>query len=333
MASKHKGQLTTLLKIIVAVVLIGYMVRSGHLDPSALWNLMTLPNVALALGLVGINILLAAWRWIILLHARGFYIPMGYGFSLYLIGIFFNHAIPGSVGGDLVRGYYLVMDHPERRLDSILSIAIDRVLGLYSFFILTLVAVAMDYDFVMSHEKIRWVAMSCFLVFLGMTAVFVVSFSVRLSDVLGVGYLRKRIGAFDKLMEAFQRFGQNRKVIALSVLVSLLAQLFSMLFFYMLAQLTGETDITWNAVMFAVPMGFLVTAVPIAPAGVGVGQVAFLYLFQTYLEKTTTFGSTAITAFQLTMVCWAVVGAVLYLKRRKPKDLDQMAELTEAPIA
>jgi hypothetical protein len=80
-------------------------------------------------------------------------------------------------------------------------------------------------------------------------------------------------------------------------------------------------------------MGFLVTAVPIAPAGVGVGQVAFHYLFQTYLDRPTTFGTTAITAFQLTLVCWAVVGAVLYLRRRKPKDLDQMAKLSEAPIA
>lgn len=333
MASKHKGRLTTVLKIILAAVLIAYMVRSGHLDPSALWNLMTFPNVALALLLVGVNIFLAAWRWIILLHARGFYIPLGYGFSLYLIGIFFNHAIPGAVGGDLVRGYYLVMDHPERRMDSILSIAIDRILGLYSFFILTLVAVALDYDFVMSHEKIRWVALSCFLVFIGMTGVFAIGFSARLSHALGVGYLRNRIPPFDKLMDAFQRFGENRKVIALSVFVSLLAQLFAMLFFFMLAQMTGETDVTWNSVMFAVPMGFLVTAVPIAPAGVGVGQVAFHYLFQTYLDRPTTFGTTAITAFQLTLVCWAVVGAVLYLRRRKPKDLDQMAELSEAPIA
>ncbi|NJL25268.1 MAG: hypothetical protein HC902_08875, partial [Calothrix sp. SM1_5_4] len=48
--------------------------------------------------------------------------PFGIWFSLYLIGIFFNFALPGSVGGDVVRGYYLVADHPERRMDSILSI-------------------------------------------------------------------------------------------------------------------------------------------------------------------------------------------------------------------
>lgn len=331
MASKTKGLLTTAIKILIAVALIAYMVKSGHLDPSALWNLMTGPNMLLALVLVGINILLSAWRWIILLHARGFYIPVGYGFSLYLIGIFFNHAIPGAVGGDLVRGYYLVKDHPDRRMDAVLSILIDRVLGLYSFFVLTLVAVFWDFDFVMSHEQIRWVAALCLIIFAIMTVVFTVGFSQRLSRLFGISFLRQKIQALDKVVGAFHLFGKNRRVIALSVLVSLLAQTFSMGFFYFLGQISGEAGITWNAIMFAVPMGFVVTAVPIAPAGVGVGQVAFHYLFQTYLDRPTQFGTTAITAFQLTVVCWALVGAVLYLRRRKPKDLEQMAEIAEVP--
>ena len=110
-------------------------------------------------------------------------------------------------------------------------------------------------------------------------------------------------------------------MIALSVLVSLLSQAATMVFFYQLAQVMGELDVTWKAVLFAVPMGFLITAIPIAPAGIGVGQVGFSYLFQAYLDRPTQFGATAITAYQLTVVCWALVGALLYLRRKKPKEL------------
>ncbi len=78
---------------------------------------------------------------------------------------------------------------------------------------------------------------------------------------------------------------------------------------------------TFNAILFAVPMGFLVTALPIAPAGVGVGQVAFAYLFQAYLQSDTQFGANSITAYQLSAVAWAIVGAFLYLRRKKPKEL------------
>lgn len=329
MLRKYSGILKTGLKLAVAAALIIFMVRSGHLDPKELWDLMTPYNVTLALIVCACNLVLAAWRWLLLLKARGFHIPFIYGFKLYLIGIFFNYALPGAVGGDLVRGYYLCAEHPERKADSILSILIDRVLGLYSFFLLSLIAVMFDYQFVMGHEKIRWVAILCFFIFAGMTLFFTVAFSKRLTRAFGLEHFFNKYDVLKRQVEAFQRFGQDPKIIALSVLVSILAQVFTMVFFYQVGVVTGETAITWKAVLFAVPMGFVVTAVPIAPAGIGVGQVAFHYLFSTYLDKPTQVGTTAITAFQLCSVVFAAVGAVIYLRHRRPKELAQMETALE----
>lgn len=322
MSPKAKGRLTLLLKICVAVGLITYLVQKGHLDPKDLWELMTPANIALALGLAGLSTLMAAWRWTILLQARGFPVTLRSCFSLYLIGIFFNHALPGSVGGDVVRGYYLVAENPDRRMDSVLSIVIDRVLGLYSFFMLTLAATALDFEFVSSHENIRWVALMCFLIFTGLTCFFVVAFSHRLSKLFGLDFFERRIPIVHRIVVGIHHFGRDRKVIALSVLVSLVTQLITCLFFYQMGLVSGESAITFNAVLFAVPMGFLVTAIPLAPAGIGVGQVAFSYLFQAYLEKETQFGANSITAYQLSAMCLAVLGAVIYLKRKKPKELE-----------
>lgn len=328
MASKTKSRLILLLKITVAVLLIGYLLREGHLDLSGLWSLMTVPNVLVALTLVGLNIGLCAWRWVILLRARGFNFGFGYGYSLYLIGMFFNFALPGSIGGDVVKGYYLVKDYPERKVDGILSILIDRILGLYSFFILTLIAVVWDFDFVMSHEKIRWVAGFCLAVFVGMTVFFLVAFSTRLSQWTGLEYVGAKVKKIHTLLDAFHRFGKDRRTIALSVSVSLMSQFFTLAFFYQFAMIYGETDMTWKAILFAVPMGFVVTAIPVSPAGVGVGQVAFKYLFETYLGKPTAFGATAITAIQIATLVWAMGGAIIYLRRGKPAI--QEMEATEA---
>ena len=97
----------------MAVGLIVFLVRSGHLDLKVVWEFMTVRNLVLAVVLAGINIVMAIWRWIVLLKARGFYVPFVYGLSLYMIGMFFNYALPGAVSGDLVRGYYLVQDYPS----------------------------------------------------------------------------------------------------------------------------------------------------------------------------------------------------------------------------
>lgn len=329
MRTKVSSTLSLAAKICVAVGLIVFLVRSGHLDLKTVWDLMTFPNVVIALTLAGINTWLAAWRWILLLKARGFYLPFAHGFKLYLIGMFFNFALPGSVSGDLVRGYYLVKDYPDRRLDSILSVLIDRILGLYSFFILTLIAVLWDWDFVMGHEQIRWVAMLSFCIFLGMTAFFLLGFSGRIYRFTRLEHIINKIGPLHKVMEGFQRFGKDRKIITFSLLVSLLAQVFTMVFFYQLGVLMHEPGATWKAILFAVPMGFVVTAVPIAPAGIGVGQVAFLYLFQIYMGKPSQYGAIAITAFQLSVAAWALIGAYFYVRRRKPHELDNLESKME----
>jgi glycosyltransferase 2 family protein len=329
MASKTRSWLSFIAKVAVAVGLITYMVRGGHLDLKVLWDLLTPKNIAIAMILTGLSTVSAAWRWIFLLRARGFYIPFAYGLRLYLIGMFFNFALPGAVSGDLVRGFYLVQDYPDRKMDSVLSILIDRVLGLYSFFILSLVAVLWDFDFVVHHEQIRWLGIMCALVFLGLTVLFTIGFSRRLSKHTRFDALVRMVPRLHDLMTGFQRFGEDRRIIALSVIASIVAQLFCMAFFYYLAQILDETAITWSAIMFAVPMGFLVTAVPISPAGVGVGQVAFLYLFRTYVNQPTQFGATSITAFQVALAAWAVVGAACYLFRRKPHELDNMQSTME----
>ena len=315
--SRVKKWVAIALKVALALGLLTYLVRSGHLDPKELWAVMTPANVALGLALVGLSTYLSAWRWILLLRARGIAISQSYGVSLYLIGIFFNHALPGSVGGDVVRGYYLVADYPGHRLDAILSVLIDRVLGLYSFFILALVAVIIDWRFVTEQESLRLLALFCAVMFVGMTGFFVTVFSPRLTRALGLDFLERRVPPLHCLVEGFQAYGRNRGTIINSVAISVLAQLIVMLFFKEIGVVTGE-EVSWTSILFAVPMGFLVTAIPISPAGVGVGQMAFLYLFKVYLARETSYGAVAVTAFQLTLLSWGLVGALLYLRRQRP---------------
>src|SRR5690606_37539382 len=76
----------------------------------------------------------------LLLKSQGIIRTWKFVFSLTLIGNFFNFALPGGVGGDLVKGYYLIRDHQRDRMKSAASILLDRVLGFYVLFLLAFVA-------------------------------------------------------------------------------------------------------------------------------------------------------------------------------------------------
>lgn len=80
------------------------------------------------------------WQW--LARPLGFPQNLRQFTGLYFIGMYFNLILPTSVGGDVVRAYYL--DHRSgRRLASLLSVFMDRFTGLLVLLALACAAVVL----------------------------------------------------------------------------------------------------------------------------------------------------------------------------------------------
>ena len=71
----------------------------------------------------------SGWRWQLLARPLGFDGSVWKFTSLYFVGMFFNLLLPTSVGGDVVRAWYLD-NRPGRRLPAMLSVLVDRASGL-----------------------------------------------------------------------------------------------------------------------------------------------------------------------------------------------------------
>jgi len=84
---------------------------------------------ALVIFLIG-HVLIAL-RWALLLSTQQIYIGKLTAVKLYYLGWFYNNFMPGAVGGDLVRAWY-VTRHTDKRLHAALSVFADRVVGLIS---------------------------------------------------------------------------------------------------------------------------------------------------------------------------------------------------------
>jgi len=323
-----KSRIKFALKIAVAAALIYFLLHTGLLKVGSLKELLNLQTVAIALILVGINLVMLNWRWYWLLKSRGFMVSFGQTFVLYLIGVFFNYALPSSVGGDVVKAYYLAREQKNRRVEAVLSVLIDRVLGLYSLLMLSLISVVWDFEFVQSNPQIRWMAFLCGVLAFVMSVCLLIGFSTRIDRALRITQTLRKIPKFHKIVEVFeamQMFGKQRSAIFLSILVSLVAQTVSIIFFAFVGSALGA-HISFPAYMFCVPIGFVAMALPIAPAGVGVGQVAFLFLFHAYAKDSGDVGASAITAFQLALLVWGLVGAIFYVRYKSPMPLNEIAD-------
>ena len=77
-----------------------------------------------------IALLINTFRWIRLLAFEKVHLSFSDGYSLSLIGIFFNFVIPGGVGGDVVKCGYLFKRYPSQKWFVGWSTLMDRILGL-----------------------------------------------------------------------------------------------------------------------------------------------------------------------------------------------------------
>ncbi len=85
----------------------------------------------LALGIFFIGQIIVAFRWWLLLRTQSIHITIWAAVRLHFLGLFYNNVMPSSVGGDLIRAWY-VTRHTDKKFEAALSVFVDRIIGLAS---------------------------------------------------------------------------------------------------------------------------------------------------------------------------------------------------------
>jgi len=90
---------------------------------------------AVAMGIYIIGQLIFVARWSLLLKVQSIKIGFWPAVRLHLLGLFYNNCLPGAIGGDLPRAWY-VTKHTDKKLEAALSVFVDRVIGLIGMLIM-----------------------------------------------------------------------------------------------------------------------------------------------------------------------------------------------------
>lgn len=93
-------------------------------------------KVALAFALLALATLTVATRWWRLLIVHDCPTRWRDAVRFTYVGLFFNVVFPGFNGGDVARAVAVVQRHPERRPEALMSVVVDRVLGLFSMVVI-----------------------------------------------------------------------------------------------------------------------------------------------------------------------------------------------------
>lgn len=153
------------LRLGIGVALIGLLLWVGLLDVRALAGalLHPAPLFGALLALFG-TLLVAAVRWQLLLRVQEIRLPGRATLRVVLAASFFSTFLPGALGGDLVRSGYIIRAARGRASTGLLSLLMDRVLGLAGLLVASaLMALTHPAEIPATTTTTLWVALTVLL--------------------------------------------------------------------------------------------------------------------------------------------------------------------------
>ena len=324
-----------LLRPAIALVFLYLLVLKGPFQPQQISFILSQKKL-MVLGtlLVLFQFLLASLRWKKIIEMRTS-ISLIHSFQLTLIGQFFSFFIPGGVSGDVVKALELSKLKSLKKSECFATVISDRVLGLFSMVLFSTLFLIIEFANTKSPSLLKYLFFSSLLLFFIFS---VFGFGLKIIEKVSKLFPNKD-GLFFKIFASglttlnlsFMNF-LNKKIIFSTVLISLSIQLIST-YFMMEVITTLNVPLPSYFLFFALScFGFLASALPITPAGIGIGQAVFYYLFADISPDLGRSAVTAISVLQLFFLAYAVVGGIIFatkpFSKIKEKQLNDYKSTT-----
>lgn len=242
------------------------------------------------------------------------------------IGIFFNNLVPGQTGGDVVKALYVMRHCPGGRVPALVSVVVDRVLGLAALAILGAVVV------LFFLERFRVLALGIWTVIIVLAIAGALVFSRRLRrrirlDALVRALPQKVAHLLQQVDQAVFLYRSHKRGIVLWLLASIGNHVISVLSVVFIGHALG-VGLPSAEYFVLVPVINIVSSVPIAPNGWGVGEALYGKLFgdygAVYLDGVAdpervmrTRGVALSILFRIHLTLWSLLGGILMLFERE----------------
>lgn len=292
---RYAKGLWLIIKSAVAGAMIWFLIHQGLLD----FTLILQGAIALNVVMVGLVLNLAmislgAVRWHILLLSQDIVLPFAWSHRMIYLTMCFNMLVPGAVGGDALRLAYVARKVPDvQKGSAILTIFVDRFIGLYTLFVLALLPLLFNLPALYPLLPIRLLIFSLALV-VGGGPLFIL---LLFWGAHRIPLLHNRKGAgkmgavIDPIIRAVRLFRQSKGRLIAALLVSALAQTLEIISLLCIAYSLGMLTVPASHFFVAAPIAWVANILPISPGGLGVGEAAFSQMFQ-WLQPSST-----VTAF------------------------------------
>ena len=252
-------------------------------------------------------------RWQILMRVQGMFMSWRRATMLFFVGLFFNLFMPGYTGGDFARLYYLMREFPDKKKESVLTVVMDRLIGMAALVLTALLTTILRWHWLQKTPQatvLLWVLLSMLIGFVLITAGSFAVTGFKLVDRLPQHFpFRDRLV---ETSEAYHLFARSKKSLLFAFLLS-----FPVLFsfygaFYCTAMALGA-GVSVLDMCSIMPIVTAIISLPITPSGIGFRESLLGILLNDLCNVPTEIGVLISLIGFAYFVLFGVAGGITYL--------------------
>ena len=312
-------------KFLFAFGIIGFMIYTDRLDMQVVKQGLMQPEVVLlSLGLICFGLVVTLVRWRLLLRGQNINMSFSQVFRYGMIGVFFNTTMPGMVSGDVVKAWYVIADRPkgQDKTPILTAIIIDRIIGLFGLITVSIIALALNWETVWLNENLQLIGIAnmslAVIIFIFFVAVmFSNQGPLRALRLWCDRWKEKRLGAVAlKAYDSWSMYRERPLLLLAALICAAVTHSCVVLAIFFSARAIGEMGMAAYQMFLLAPIGLLCMALPVAPAGLGVGHAAFAALFS---QAGSSLGAEIFTMYITIQIFVNLTGVIFYIRAPKPE--------------
>lgn len=304
--------------------------------PPALWRTLRGVNpvaLAVSFALMGGTLVVGMVRWRMVLRVQGLNLPFNRVAEISLVAHFFNSFLLGTAGGDVMKAYCAARETHHKKTEAVVTVFVDRVLGLWAMLVFATVMIAPNFQLFL-QSGLRTTATVIVAMTLAASGFVLLAFRGGVSKQWsGARAWLRRLPKgewLERSLDSCRKFGQERGFVPRVLALSMLLNVLCVLQFFVLARGLPGANVSFLALCLVVPMVICISALPIAPSGLGVRENMFVQLLAAQA-----IGVAATPALSLSLLAyagslfWSLVGGVVYLMFKHQHHLAEVEATTD----
>jgi uncharacterized protein (TIRG00374 family) len=293
----------------------------SRIDMAELWAHMrgaSLGWIAIALAVYFLMILVATWRWRVLLGAQHVSVPFGRLLNFYLSATFANNFLPSNIGGDVIRISDTAKPVGSKTLAAAIVLA-DRFVGVLGLAFIAALGSALAAQQSETLGPVFWIGLVGMVVASGI-ALAKPEWLAKLARPLRVFHAEWVDRRIETVTNALHRFRRAPGAMAVGFVASVVLQALQVLFYSSVAAALNLT-VPLGHMAILVPFSSIVQMAPVSVNGHGVRETTFVgYLTRIGVQREGAL-ALSITGAALIML-FSMTGAAAYLARRQHPSPD-----------